>query len=224
MRPQKEVWQEEHTAGGTFTKIHSETPSNCVVEFANFLIAQGFMPEKTHVLDLGCGKGRNSIGLAMLGFQVTGVDFIEEGSLSVARQRAALANAQVTFVQLDITNKWPFAEHSFQAIIDSNVTICIPQPGRSQVIEQSYTKLLPGGCYLFYGVGTTDLVRTSPGPEPNSCIFPRTGEFEKQYSKDELLTVYKRFKLISLQEQAGSDVIEGAIRKIPMFVAIFQRP
>jgi len=43
------------------------------------------IPEKGHVLDLACGKGRHSIYLNTLGYEVTGVD-LSENSIAHAKQ------------------------------------------------------------------------------------------------------------------------------------------
>ena len=60
----------------------------------NEVEAQGFMDNITHylnmpengtILDLACGKGRHSIYLNKLGYQVTGVD-LSENSIAIANQ------------------------------------------------------------------------------------------------------------------------------------------
>jgi putative methylase len=57
------------------------------------------------VLDLGCGTGIIAIGAALLGAEsVTGVD-IDEGALVVARQNAALLDAEVTFLATDLRDE-----------------------------------------------------------------------------------------------------------------------
>ncbi|MGB1309467.1 MAG: class I SAM-dependent methyltransferase, partial [Oceanihabitans sp.] len=43
------------------------------------------LPEKGKILDLACGKGRHSIYLNKLGYQVTGVD-LSENSIAHAKQ------------------------------------------------------------------------------------------------------------------------------------------
>lgn len=53
-------------------------------------------------IDLGCGTGDNSIYLAKHGWRVTGVDFIAK-PLDKARAKAGAANAEVSFVQADVT-------------------------------------------------------------------------------------------------------------------------
>ena len=43
------------------------------------------IPEQAHILDLACGKGRHSVHLNSLGYQVTGLDLSEE-SIAYAKQ------------------------------------------------------------------------------------------------------------------------------------------
>lgn len=65
-----------------------------------FLLEELDLPPGGRVLDLGCGTGRHAIGLALAGYQVTGVD-ISPGMLAQARQRADAAGVSVEWVQSD---------------------------------------------------------------------------------------------------------------------------
>ena len=55
------------------------------------------------VLDIGCGTGDNAIWLSQHGFHVVGVD-TSEIAIEKARDKAAKANANVTFAVLNILN------------------------------------------------------------------------------------------------------------------------
>jgi histidinol-phosphate/aromatic aminotransferase/cobyric acid decarboxylase-like protein/SAM-dependent methyltransferase len=59
------------------------------------------------VLDLGCGCGRHAIGLARLGFDVTGVD-VSEYALRRAKDAAGLAGVQIRLHRADLlgTGDW----------------------------------------------------------------------------------------------------------------------
>jgi 2-polyprenyl-3-methyl-5-hydroxy-6-metoxy-1,4-benzoquinol methylase len=53
------------------------------------------------ILDLGCGFGRHSLGLASMGFRVTGLD--QSGDyLAEARQAARDRNLAIRFIQGDM--------------------------------------------------------------------------------------------------------------------------
>ncbi len=59
------------------------------------------LPAGSDVEDLGCGRGRHAIPLALKGFRVTGVD-ISEKMLRMARSRAQREGARIEWVQEDM--------------------------------------------------------------------------------------------------------------------------
>ena len=59
------------------------------------------LPAGSAVEDLGCGRGRHAIPLALKGFRVTGVD-ISENMLQLARNRARREGARIEWVQEDM--------------------------------------------------------------------------------------------------------------------------
>jgi SAM-dependent methyltransferase len=69
------------------------------------------LPEKAKVLDLACGKGRHSIYLNQLGFDVTGAD-LSENSISEANKNA---NDTLHFVEHDMRESY---EEKFDAIFN----------------------------------------------------------------------------------------------------------
>ena len=215
----QEIWTAEHELKDTFTRIHSDKPSGPIPGFTDFLVEQGLKPTNTDVLDIGCGSGRNSRYLASRGFHVTGTDFVPE-ALTTACERT---EGEVQFTVVDLMQPLPFKGKQFGAIIDCTTTLCIPNPGRDFAISEAHRVLTEGGYYLFYGVAPSDLVTRHPGPEPNSGLFPRTGMFEKQYPKEELLESYKAFGLVSFESVNVSDIIEGRETDHLMWIAIFQK-
>ena len=223
MKSQKEVWSEEHLTQKTFTRIHSNKPSGPIPGFIKYIKKQGYLPRLIKVLDLGCGKGRNSIWVASQGLSITGVDFAPE-AIDEAIKRANGRFNNLKFKVVDLTEKWPYRDDSFLAVMDCNTTICIPSPGRQNSVTEAFRVLRPGGFYLFYGVGRTSSVNKSPGSEPNSTIFTGSGKFEKQYTEKELRSTYKDFKIMRLEMRIGSDLIEGKNITYSMWVGLFQKP
>ena len=69
------------------------------------------------LLDVGCGPGRHSIGLARAGLQVTGVD-VSPGFLEIARRHAAEAGVTVSFFETD-ARELPFGDE-----FDAAISIC----------------------------------------------------------------------------------------------------
>jgi SAM-dependent methyltransferase len=68
---------------------------------AAFVVEALELAPGARVLDLGCGTGRHSVALALLGHEVTGLD-LSPVLLGRARALAAEHGARVTFVQADM--------------------------------------------------------------------------------------------------------------------------
>ena len=81
-----------------------------------FLIEQLQLPAGAPILDVGCGTGRHSVGLAERGFQVTGVD-LSKGMLAVARRRAEAAAVEVEWVRSDAA--------AFRRTVSFDAAICL---------------------------------------------------------------------------------------------------
>ena len=69
------------------------------------------LPEDAKILDLACGKGRHSIYLNQMGFQVTGAD-LSSNSITIAKE---FENETLKFVQHDMRK--PF-DQKFDAIFN----------------------------------------------------------------------------------------------------------
>jgi len=63
----------------------------------------GRQPPYGRALDLGCGSGIHSVELARRGWQVTGIDLVEQ-AVERARARAVEARVDVRFVPGDVTD------------------------------------------------------------------------------------------------------------------------
>lgn len=72
--------------------------------------------ESLEVLEIGCGTGKNTEWLVTVAEHLVGVDFSAE-MLAKAKEKITAEN--VEFKQLDLREKWDFAENSFDLIVCS---------------------------------------------------------------------------------------------------------
>jgi ubiquinone/menaquinone biosynthesis C-methylase UbiE len=98
MNPSENPWK-------TFFDQHApqymqEVFTRNTAEEINFLQRELSLPEGSHILDVGCGTGRHAVGLARLGYRVSGVD-ISSGMLAEARKNARDAGVSVDWIQSD---------------------------------------------------------------------------------------------------------------------------
>jgi 8-oxo-dGTP pyrophosphatase MutT (NUDIX family)/SAM-dependent methyltransferase len=96
-----------------------------------------------HVVEVGCGTGRNTVWLAERAASVVGLD-ISEGMLAQARVHANLPG--VRFVRHDISTPWPLEARSAMAVVAMLVLEHIEALG--PVFEQALRVLAPGGSLL----------------------------------------------------------------------------
>lgn len=97
--------------------------------------------EPSDTLDVGCGTGFFSLQLAALGHRATGLDVAEE-MLARAREKAAAAGLAATYLAGDAENL-PFADGSFDLVIERHVMWTLPNPG--QALADWSRVLRPGG-------------------------------------------------------------------------------
>jgi 2-polyprenyl-3-methyl-5-hydroxy-6-metoxy-1,4-benzoquinol methylase len=97
----KKEWQRFFDAHAVNYEQNSFT-KNTVAEVDFILSLYPILPGST-ILDVGCGTGRHSIEFARRGYEVTGLD-LSTGMLDVARENAASASVEVTWIQADATN------------------------------------------------------------------------------------------------------------------------
>lgn len=75
-------------------------------EFLDNLVQFLSLPMQAKILDAGCGKGRHSVYLAQKGFNVTGIDVVEE-NIEFAKQ---FENKNLHFIQHDMREPFPVGD------------------------------------------------------------------------------------------------------------------
>ena len=91
--------------------LYKERNENEAQLFMDNIVHYLNLPEDAKILDLACGKGRHSIYLNQMGFQVTGAD-LSSNSITIAKE---FENETLKFVQHDMRK--PF-DQKFDAIFN----------------------------------------------------------------------------------------------------------
>jgi len=113
------------------------------------------------VLDVACGEGRNSVWLAKLGCQVTGID-ISPLALAKARRLADTHGVKVDYREADIRD-WQWQPARFDAV--ACVFIQFAEPAqRTRLFEGIETTLTPGGLLVLQGYTPKQLEYKTGGP------------------------------------------------------------
>lgn len=205
MRRQQAIWLQEHTDLGSLPTMAQTDPTSGVVKFIDYLRTRE-VSFQGQAVDIGAGKGRNSVYLAKQGFEVWALEYIE-AALDAARQLAAARapKARIHFELTAIDETWPLQSESIDVAIDSFASIDIETlEGRVACRDELFRTLKPGGYALINVCSAEDewekeLIRDHPGTEPNSTIWPANGKFQKDYDEAELREFYSQFSILELE-------------------------
>jgi len=101
------------------------------------------------ILDCACGIGTQSLGLAKLGFQVTGCD-ISPRAVERARLESSRRNLNIQFSVADMLNLTALGSSGFDAVIcmDNSLPHLEHPEHLLQAAEQIRSRLHPGGFFL----------------------------------------------------------------------------
>lgn len=99
------------------------------------------------VIELGCGAGNYVIGLARLGFDVTGVD-IAEHAIAIARQAALKAGTTCQFIAADVLGELPMIGEGYGFAYDWELLHHVFPEDRERYVRNVHTVLSPRGTYL----------------------------------------------------------------------------
>lgn len=148
------------------TKFNSE-----LQKFAEFL------PEKAHVLDVGCGAGIPTAEfLTRKNIEVTGID-ISDTMLELARENVPQAN----FIKMD-ANELEFSPNTFDGLISVYTLFHIPKKKHPKILRNFYRVLKPGGILM---------INSGLSESEGVSNFFGVPMFWSNYSPDTLLQLVK---------------------------------
>ena len=222
---QKEIWTNEYAKAKNLPSSNTMIPSRTLVEFIETekLLYSG------KALDIGSGKGRNSIYLAQHGFEVIGVEFvtkaIEEAKIEV--EKLNLSN-KVSFHEQSIGEKMPFQDESIDLIIDMMVMHSLSKEEREIYISEVQRVLKPHGYFVFHTLAADspaaqELFKQSPGPEENSYIISQNGAVEKAFTEEDFNQMFTDLKTFKLNTKTQSTAAFGRVYERTYLHGILQK-
>jgi SAM-dependent methyltransferase len=132
----RRLWNHTHQ-----TKPASERPEEDIVAFTEYL--QPRLSPGAALLDVGCGRGRNTLYLSQLGFDVYACD-LSSVALETAKARTQQAGISVNFQVGDLAHL-PYASNLFEAIICVHVLPYHFKAGIIESVRELWRVLQPNG-------------------------------------------------------------------------------
>ena len=114
-----------------------------VAQFNDFM---RFLPEKTQVLDIGCGTGRDTAELAKRGLDVVGLD-LSSGMINLAKK----THPHLKFIQGNFLDL-PFADNSFIGVWGLAALVHLESVAAAKKALAEFQRVLKPGGILFLRV------------------------------------------------------------------------
>ena len=165
----KEKWNQKY---GVKKHLVETTPCSWLTENTELLTGTG------RVLDIAMGEGRNSIYLAQLGFEVTGVDISDVG-VNKAKDLAGAKNIKLHTIITDLDD-YEFERESFELVLCFNFL-------DRKLFPKIRKTLCPGGLVIY---------------ETFSIDFLKYSSFKKEWVLEygELLKEFKEYRILRYRE------------------------
>ena len=150
------------------------------------------------VLDLGVGKGYNSVLLSNFGFNVTGVDISNE-SLKYIEENFDCSN--LTLINKDV-RKFEIEKNKYDLILSSNVLHFMPKEDFLKIIKKIKENLKEDGLiYLSVFSKEDPSSKLNKDFKENTCI--------SYFSKEEILDIFSDFTTILISDEYSLDLVHG---------------
>jgi SAM-dependent methyltransferase len=154
------------------------------------------------ILELGCGTGNDAARLAAEGYSVTAIDLSGE---AIDRARARFGS-MATFAVADMTQRLPFPDRDFDAVMSNVAMHMFPDRVTRAVFAEVERLVRPGGLFLFHVNSLEDRPlrgRWLPARElETDYVVEESGQtmhfFSEAYLR-ELLTGWRELRLEPVQ-------------------------
>lgn len=211
--PQDKAWEKEYR-DPKLISLGNE-PSKVIKDFVRFLKNV----ENLKVLDLGCGNGKNMKYFAEKGANVVGIDI----------SSTAISYTEGLGIVGDIGKPLPFENESFDTILDVTSSNALNEKEREIYIKEIYRVLKPGG-YVFVRALCKDgdenaknLIKISPGKEKDTYYMKELDLYERVFTKEDFLDLYKDFKIEKLEKQTHYARLNNRSYKRNYWIAYLQK-
>ncbi len=145
---------------------------------ATDLVDQNIVKEGSHVLDLGCGYGRNSNWLASKGAIVEAIN-INQTELEEAKKRALENNVDVKYIRAN-AGELPFVDSSFDVLLDAGCTHMCDRTTQEKAVREAFRVIKRGGYLQYFGFSKQ---HPSFKTYPQSPQFRDIEDIQKQYGE-----------------------------------------
>jgi SAM-dependent methyltransferase len=225
---QGNAWEKEYRKPLLVTK--NDGPQADTLRFFKYLKKEEkYILEGRHVLDLGCGTGRNSNYLAEKGNTVIGIE-ISKTALELARTRATQMGLSVDYRLGDMGEPYDIKDESIDLVLDVTSSNSLDEKGRATYLKEVSRVLKPGGYFFVRALAkdgnqnVKNLLKQSPGKEYDTYVIKEIGLTERVFSRDDFKEMYgKYFTILHLEKKTSYTTFNNRIYKRDYFLGYMKK-
>lgn len=219
------AWEFEYLGRGAIPSSLRQSPARAVRQLADHY----GLGREHHVLDVGCGNGRNTVFLAERGCSLIAIDF-SPTAIALCRRRVQAEGLlhRVTVMEWDINGTlWPSAS-LVDVCLDSYV-MChfVNTASRDRLIALFRDAIQPNGLVLSVVLGDEDEYYTRVGveKEPSVVTDPANGITKRLYDCKGLADCYESAGFVTdhLFDVRFQDVVMGTAYQRHIVAGAFRR-
>jgi ubiquinone/menaquinone biosynthesis C-methylase UbiE len=176
---QKPVWDKKHSQGAHEGLRHSPSPFSEIAEL--------YFPEKSKILELGCGVGRDAIFFEKKGHKVLATDVSE---IAIKQNKEHFESSTVEWSVLDMNDPLQYEDESFDVVYINLSLHYYSDTKTKEIVQESARVLKPNGIFAYSCKSYDDAHNKGEEVEKNIFVSP-TGVtihlFSIDYAKSLLL-------------------------------------
>lgn len=230
---QQGAWDREYRAQQLLSP--SMVPQADVMRFVRWLkkeqkkYGERLDIETLSVLDLGAGTGRNALYFAEQGATVYAFEFAPR-ALAFAKEYCERQGITINYRLHDIGTPYALEDDSIDIALDVTSSNSLSDQARRVYLNEVARVLKPGG-YLFLralsleaDAHAKELVKRSPGPDPDTYVHPDLAIVEKVFTRESLLETYTPYLTSRFLERAEHyATVAGRKYKRSYWLGYFQK-
>ncbi len=231
-----DAWEREYQNSSLITL--SFEPQVCVKDFIRWLRKETTCElEHAHVLDIGCGNGKNSLYIHSHGAQYIEAFDIAPTAILYAEQERHRQGIPESALKLSVQScvpnpRLPYSENNFDIALDITTTNSLTSLERQTFLKELFRIMKPEGYILLRtlkkdgDIHAKNLLKMYPGPETDMYILPGTHHAERVFSRVDLEKTYTDagFKFIHLDTETHYTKMGDRRYKRNFWVAYLQKP
>ena len=228
MKDSKKFWDKEYKTPGIFNL--SKEPAEDLKKFTRWLEREydgNFIDQRSFVVDLGCGNGRNLIYLAKE-FHCKGIGYdISDEAIKQAKELSV--GLSIKFEARTIAGTFSLEDGSADVIIDMMASHYLRETEREIYLREVSRILKPGGFLLLKSFlkeedrHTERLLKENSAGEDDAYIHPEHGTYEHVWAEEKLRKFFEPYFDVEKIERSGKHLMNGRAFKRRHFVAYLRR-